>query len=443
MKLNDDLLEIFSRFESVGSRAYLVGGCVRDAVMGRLPHDYDLTTPLLPQEIEALFSDKKLFTVGKKFGTIGVVLSQGTYEITTFRVDGSYEDHRRPTEVAFTPNLREDLARRDFTINAMAYHPEEGLVDPFGGRRDIERAVITTVGDPHRRFSEDALRILRALRFMGQLNFELEEQTRRAMEEDRAVLRGLSRERVRDELDRILLQERPSRVLTEMAELHILEEVLPSLVATVDFDQMTPYHDKTLFWHIACVVDHVPAKLPLRYAALFHDVAKPQTLSVDPETGRGHFFGHDTEGAAVAGEALKLLRHAKDFTREVQLYIEEHMKVAPVMTDKALRRQIRRVGEEHILDLYALLKADMACTREDRDISLLEERERRIVALMREDAHRPKKLAISGRDLLDMGYRQGPEMGRVLAKLQDIATGEPEKNTREHLTALALQWKGL
>ena len=436
MKLPQAIEEITCCFREKGVPAYVVGGAVRDSLMGLSPHDYDLTTPATPDEILAIMAGKKTFREGKKFGTIAVMTELGPVEITTFRIDGTYTDNRKPDVVTFTADLKEDLARRDFTVNAMAYSHETGLVDPFGGREDLQNKILRAVGDPARRFSEDALRILRAFRFMGQLNMTLDPALLAAAKTEAYRIESLSAERVADEMNKILLQDAPSRVLYAMEEAGILEKIFPELAPTVGYDQRNPYHDKTLFDHILCVVDHAPKTLPLRYAALFHDVNKPDTLSID-EKGKGHFFGHDTMGAATAGRILARLKSQKALVREVEVLIKEHMKVHDTMTDKALRRQIKRVGEDYILDLYDLMAADMACTYGHRDISFILERKERIKKLMEEGIVSRNTLAVGGKDLMALGMAPGPAMGRLLREMEDMALDDPEKNDKEYLLAYA------
>lgn len=424
------------RFRRAGVETYVVGGAVRDSLMGIEPHDYDLTTPATPAEILAILQGEKTFREGEKYGTVGLSTAAGTVEITTFRIDGVYSDNRKPDSVTFTSNLKDDLARRDFTVNAMAYSEETGLVDPFGGRDDLRKGRLRTVGDPVRRFSEDALRILRAFRFMGQLHMTLDEELLRAVKQASYRVKSLSAERVAGEMEKILLQDTPSKVLYAMEEAGVLDKVFPELTPTVGYDQRNPHHDKTLFDHILCVVDHTPKKLPLRYAALFHDVNKPDTLTVDGK-GKGHFFGHDTMGAETARGILKRLKSQKALTKEVEILIREHMKVHDTMTDKALRRQIKRVGEEYILDLYDLMAADMSCTYGHRDISLLRERKERIRALMEAGVPDRKTMAVNGRDLIACGMAPGPIMGKILREMEAGILDDPDRNEKDKLLAYA------
>lgn len=428
-----EIKKIMERFDQEGQEVYLVGGCVRDHLLGTQPQDYDMTTPLKPDQILALFPDYTCYTVGKKFGTIGILTDQGLVEVTTYRVDGAYSNGRKPDQVTFSLDLEEDLARRDFTINSMAYHPDKGLVDPFGGQADLEAGRIATVGNPRDRFQEDGLRILRAVRFMGQLNFRLDRQVEEAIRDQAHLIQALSPERIRDEMEKILLQDRPSACLYKLLDLGLLAYIFPDLMETVGFDQRSPYHDRTLFDHIACVVDHSPKKLALRWAALFHDIAKPQTMTFDEEAGKAHFFGHDTQGAQRAMEILRAYHQPKSLVHQVSTLIREHMKFHDQISDKALRRQIKRVGPDLILDLYDLMGADMACTYTGRSMDWLQERKDRIGRLMAQGGIEKNSLAIRGQDVIKLGIGEGPLVGHYLKMAQDLVLDDPSKNKKEIL----------
>ncbi|MDO5714577.1 MAG: CCA tRNA nucleotidyltransferase [Tissierellia bacterium] len=428
-----EYIEVQERLEDFGYPTYFVGGCVRDLLMGIEPTDYDLTTAASPKEMAKVFQGIPTTTIGTAFGTIGVKTSKGMAEITTFRKDGTYRNHRKPESVEFSKDVKDDLSRRDFTMNALAYRPKEGILDLFQGREDISNQMIRVVGNPKARFQEDALRILRGIRFAAQLDFQIDTETLREMEENRKGISFLSPERIGDEMDKLLLTEKPSIGFYYMVETKVLDMVFPELSPTVGYDQMTPYHNKTLFDHILCVVDNVPAKLSLRYAALFHDIAKPETLSIG-EDGRGHFFGHDEIGAKKATEILKKYKYSNQRIKETKSLIKEHMKAHEIMKDPALRRQIRKVGEDVIFDLYDLMIADRSCTTEGRDIDFLIQRKERIRELIKkEGVIKKNSLAINGHDILQLGIEPGPKVGEILNKLLDEVTTHPEKNTKEYL----------
>lgn len=424
---------IFQRFNEIGKEVYLVGGCVRDFLLGRPAKDYDMASPLRPDEVLDLFSDYTCFTLGKKFGTIGILTDIGVIELTSYRIDGVYKDGRKPSQVEFSLDIKEDLARRDFTINAMAFHPDRGLLDPYGGREDLKKKRIATVGKAKDRFEEDSLRMLRGIRFMGQLGFTIDAEVEEAIRNQAPLIKRLSPERIRDEMDKMLMLERPSICLGKLLDLGLLAYIYPDLMATVNFDQRSSYHDKTLFEHICCVVDQTPAKLPIRIAALFHDIMKPQTLSIDEETGQGHFYGHDILGAKKAAEILRAYHQPKALIDNVSVLIAEHMKVHEEMTDRALRRQIKRVGSEHILDLYDLIGADMACTYQGRPVDWIRGRKERIALLLTQGGIEKDSLVLKGHDIINMGIPEGPLVGHYLKILEDFVLDDPQRNQKELL----------
>lgn len=430
---------ILSRLMEAGFQAYLVGGSVRDAIMGREINDYDITTSAEADKVEELFSDYRTVDVGREFGTIKIITGDGDVEVTTFRSDGEYLDGRHPTEVVFAKDIVEDLSRRDFTINAMAMDLIGQLVDPFGGRADIEQKIIRTVGDASTRFGEDKLRIMRAIRFSTQLGFDLEPNTLGSIKEYAPTINQVSMERIRIELDKILTSVMPSKGLRLLEETGILAEILPELMATVDFDQMTPYHDKTLFDHILCVVDGVEPVLHLRLAALLHDVEKPDTLSIG-EDGRGHFFGHDQLGSETAKRILKRLRYDNHTIDGVSALISQHMKVHEDMTVKAVKRLMNRVGEEYIYDLLNLMIADSRCTREDVNVDFLLERIAIVDEILAgEEVYKSDQIALNGRDIMELGFPQGKIIGEILDYLLEVVIEDPSANDRNRLIEIILE----
>lgn len=320
---------VLARLEENNEESYLVGGCVRDYLLNKEPSDFDVTTSARPERIMEIFSDKRLVTLGKEFGTIGVLIDDSLIEVTTYRFDGNYLDGRHPERVSFSTSLIEDLKRRDFTINSMAMNIEKNIIDPFGGRVDLERNIIRSVGQPEKRFSEDKLRMLRAIRFANRLSFSIEENTLKAIEKMAKDINQVSKERIRDEINKILLSDSPDRGLDLLLEAGLLGEIFPELVATVGYDQKSPYHHRNLYKHISCVVARSPKKLHIRLAALFHDIAKVQTLTID-DKGVGHFYGHDQLGASMAEDILKRLKYDKKTIKKVRLLIEKHMKAIEI-----------------------------------------------------------------------------------------------------------------
>ena len=429
----DYINTILNKLEKAGYKSYIVGGSVRDLILGKTPHDYDITTSATPDEIQRIFKDFKTLAVGKQFGTVVVVQGENNTEITTFRLESKYLDGRRPSEVSFSDDIYEDLSRRDFTINAIAYNEKEGAIDLFNGQKDIEDKIIRCVGIPKERFSEDHLRILRAVRFSTQLGFEIHEDTYNACKDLSSSLNGISAERIREELFKILLSENPSNGIKLMKDLNILEIVIPELIDAVGFDQKNPNHDKDVFEHTMCVLDRTLPILSVRLAALFHDIGKPRTLSVD-EKGIGHFYGHDKLGAKIAEKILLRFNSSRELIDKVTIMIKEHMSHHNKMKDRGLKRQIRRVGKDDIFNLLELQKADRLCSSDDVDITFLFEREEEIRSIL--DSNEPYEkshLKISGNDIIDLGFEKGKIVGEILDYLLEKVMKNPELNEKEKL----------
>ena len=435
-------LQAIARLNSAGHAAFLVGGCVRDAVMGRSPSDYDLTTSALPEQIESVFSGERLIETGLKHGTVTVLLSGHPLEITTYRRDGDYSDHRHPDSVSYTSELREDLARRDFTVNAMAWSPDTGLVDPFGGQEDLARRVIRCVGDPERRFDEDALRILRALRFSAVLGFEIDAQTVAAAHGKRALLALVSRERIAVELVKLLCGRDVTRVLTEFWE--ILAVPLPELGAMAGFDQRSKYHCYDVLTHCAVAAGAVPPEPVLRLAALLHDAGKPACFTQDPD-GTGHFYGHAKVSAKLAETALTRLRFDRDTVARVSRLVACHdvpLDFPEPEQSRIVKRRLGQLGETDFFRLLELKRADAAAHAPDYRWRLAvcdraEQAARRILA--EQQCFSLKDLAVKGGDLLAAGVPRGPAVGRTLDRLLEAVISERVPNEREALLRLALE----
>lgn len=430
MALPEYVLGCLERLEKAGFRAWAVGGCVRDACLGKTPHDFDLCTDALPEQIQAAFPDRELVLAGVKHGTVGVVTPEGVVEITTLRTEGDYRDGRHPQWVKFVPELREDLLRRDFTINAMAWNPREGLQDPFGGREDLETGILRAVGDPEQRFREDALRILRGVRFAVRFGLTVEENTLAAMETLAPLMEGLSRERVFAELCALL----PGITGPELIRFApVITEVIPELKPMVGFDQHSPHHAYDLYTHTAHVVGAVPGDLTLRWAALLHDVGKLTTFTLD-ETGRGHFYGHAQMSAEAADAILRRLKAPTALREGAAVLIRHHM--TRLEEDKRLlKRRVRILGWETMEQLLQLQEADMGSkgTGEEQDFDQF----RRIRALLEEiraenACLRLQDLAVNGKDMMALGLR-GPDIGKALNALLDAVLEERVPNDREAL----------
>lgn len=424
---------IINKLEKKGFSAYIVGGCVRDVLIGREPSDYDITTDAKPEEILEIFKEYHTIEIGKKFGTIAVVQYEGIVEVTTFRTEGEYIDGRRPEKVYFSKDLKEDLSRRDFTINAMAYNEKNGLIDCFNGISDMEKKIIRTVGNPEERFKEDYLRILRGVRFATQLEFNMEEETFKASKTYGGNLVNISGERIREELFKILLSNKPSHGIRLLKELDIIPVILPPLEKSIDFEQHTPHHNRDVFNHLLCVLDTVSPILHLRIAALFHDIGKPYTFTVDDE-GRGHFYGHDKVGSKITKEILYRLKSPKKLIRRVSKLIDKHMTQYDNYGEKGLKRLLAKVGEEDIFNLLELQRADSLCASEDAKIEHLIEREKKIKSILEErEAYEKNQLAIDGKDVIELGYKQGKIIGEILEYLLERVLEDSKLNEKEKL----------
>lgn len=437
--LPEHIEQILYTLEENGYKAYIVGGSVRDMLLKDIPKDYDIATDATPEEIEKVFSHYKKLRVGKEFGTIILVLREGNVEITTFRKEGTYADGRRPSWVLFSSSIEEDLCRRDFTINAMAYNYKYGLVDPYGGKEDLKRRIIRTVGDPKDRFNEDYLRILRAVRFSTQLGFPLEESTYIAAKEYGKNISNISIERITNEFFKIILCDEPSKGIRLLEDLNLLEIILPELIPTIGFEQKNPHHERDVYQHILCVLDNTPPILQIRLAALFHDIGKPHTFTIDEE-GIGHFFGHDRLGAEMSKKILSRLKCSKELIQKVYILVKEHMNYHADFTEKGLKRLIRRVGKDEIFNLIQLQKADIRCSNRDASVDHIIEREKRIKdILQKKEAYQLNQLDIDGKDLIHLGFEEGIIVGEILEYLLEKVIENPNLNHKETLEKLALK----
>ena len=428
MILPEYALQCIHRLESAGFAAYAVGGCVRDACLGLQPHDYDLCTSAKPAQIKAIFADLPLVTAGEKHGTIGVVVEGNVVEITTFRTEGGYTDSRHPTWVEFVEDITGDLARRDLTVNAMAYSPTRGFADPFGGREDLKNGILRAVGDPGTRFTEDALRILRAVRFSVRYGLRPEAETEAAMLRLAPLMEHLARERVFDELCKLL----PAVTAEDLLRwAPILCQVMPELTPCIGFDQQNYHHLYDVFTHTAKAVETVPSALPLRWAALLHDIGKPGCFTLD-EKGVGHFYGHEKVSAEMASAILRRLKAPTALRQRVVFLIEKHM--APLEPDKKyLRRRLSRWGMDAVRQLLALQRADRIATGTEVDDPRFARIEAILAQIEAENACLTlKDLAIGGRELMALGY-SGPAIGQTLNRLLELVIDEQVENEKDAL----------
>ena len=431
---------LLGALRAAGYEAYPVGGCVRDSLMGRVPADWDLCTSALPAQTEAVFAGYRLIETGLKHGTVAVLTDMGVVEITTFRADGAYADGRHPDAVTFVPDVREDLARRDFTVNAMALAPDGTVIDPFGGREDLAAGVIRCVGEPDARFHEDGLRILRALRFASKLDFEIEPATAQSIIADRTLLDGISRERVLSELKGLLMGPGAGRVLRQFAP--VIFQIIPELAASAGFEQHNPYHIHDVWTHTTMAVDASPRDEILRLTMLLHDVAKPEKFFTD-EKGAGHFYGHAQAGAETADRVLRRLKCDNDTRQTVVTLIDNH-DIQPPQTLRAMRRLLAKVGEEKVRQLLACWRADQSDRAEEvmaRNMPMIDAAEALLAEVLaeKEACFSVKSLAVNGRDILALGVKKGPEVGRILNELFTLVLDGALPNRREELMEKAAE----
>ena len=427
MKLPKHVNDCLEALEQAGFAAYAVGGCVRDACLGLIPHDYDLCTAALPEQTQAVFQAYPLVLAGEKHGTVGVVTAGGLIEITTFRTEGPYGDSRHPDWVKFVPDLTQDLARRDFTVNAMAFSPTRGFADPFGGRRDLEGRVLRAVGNPVRRFQEDALRILRGLRFAAVYCLTVEAATREAMFSQAYRMDALARERIFEELTKLLPRLDLDALVTFAP---VLTAAVPELKTMVGFDQCSPHHAYDLYTHVAHVVAGVPGDPVLRWAALLHDLGKIPCFTRD-ENGRGHFYGHASAGAELADRVLARLKAPNLLRQQVRDLVAGHMtRLEP--DRKLLRRRASAMGYAQLERLTWLQQADMGGkgTGEGPDAGYFRQIRDVIQELRREDAClKVRDLAVNGHDLMALGL-EGKAIGVWLDRLLELVLDETLPNER-------------
>ncbi len=422
---------------SKGYEAYAVGGCTRDVLMGRESQDTDITTSALPEEIKEVFSDFRTVDTGIKHGTVTVLIEGVPLEITTYRIEKGYSDGRHPDEVSFTRSLEEDLRRRDFTVNSIAYCPEEGFVDPFGGREDIERKIIRCVGNPKERFTEDSLRILRGLRFASVLGFSIEKETADAMRECKGLLNIVSKERVFSELSKMLCGDNIRYVLVNYSD--ILEVVLPEIKGMKGFDQHNFHHIYDILEHTAAVTESIPPLPHLRFAALFHDCGKIDCFSLD-ESGTGHFYSHPSISAKKADEALLRLKSDTKTREKVVKLVKVHD--TPIEeSERIIKKRLRSMGQELFFDLIKLQRADTKGLSpefhgREEHFDALEKMAEEIIE--GEACFSLKDLKINGNDLIKEGFK-GKEIGYALSLSLEAVIDGKVKNDKEELIAFCLR----
>ena len=423
---------IIKNLQRHGYDAYAVGGCVRDSILNRKPEDWDITTSAKPEQVKRIF--RRTVDTGIEHGTVTVLIGKDGFEVTTYRVDGLYEDGRHPKEVTFTSRLEEDLKRRDFTINAMAYNDDERLVDAFGGMRDLNYHLIRCVGDPKERFSEDALRILRAVRFSAQLAFPIEPETAEAIKSLAPNLEKISAERIQAELVKLLVSDHPERI-QDACELGITKVVLPEWDDMVGVKQNTPHHKYDVAAHTVHALQNVKNDKVLRLTMLFHDMGKPAMKTTD-EKGNDHFKGHALESEKIARTVLKRLKFDNETIRIVTklvCYHDYRMEATPAN----VRRAMNRIGVElfpyYLAVRLADAKSQSTYMRREKIENIVEIRNLYKQILMENQCVTLRQLAVSGRELMELGMKPGRELGAMLSELLEYVLDDPERNTKENL----------
>ncbi len=432
LTLPDKVSYILDTLHSAGFEGYAVGGCIRDSLLGKEPKDWDITTSATPKEVKSLFPHT--VDTGISHGTVTVLLEREGFEVTTYRIDGKYEDSRHPKEVTFTPNLLEDLKRRDFTINAMAYNQKDGLVDAFDGVGDLRRGLIRCVGDAKQRFKEDALRLMRAVRFAAQLGFSIERETYAAICEMAGDLRRISVERIAAELVGLLVSDYPEKIRA-LYESGITSVILPEFDAMMQTEQKNPHHLYTVGEHTIAALSFVEKDKILRLAVLLHDVAKPLCETVDEE-GVSHFHGHPELGGEMAKRILHRLKFDNCSIQSICRLVSAHDDNPP-LTERSVRRVIMRIGTDAFPALFALKRADILAQSNYQRQEKLEYLDgfqmyyRKIIEA--KDCLTLKELAVSGSDLIQAGMAEGPALGETLKELLELVIDDPKKNTKEYL----------
>lgn len=430
--LPDKVKFLIEKLNQYGYEAYAVGGCVRDSLLMQKPKDWDITTSALPAQIKKVFPHT--VDTGIAHGTVTVLLGREGFEVTTYRIDGEYEDARHPKDVFFTSNLYEDLKRRDFTINAMAYNDSGGLVDAFDGIGDLRKGVIRCVGDAEERFSEDALRMLRAVRFAAQLGFGIDKRTAEAIKKRSRTIQLVSAERICAELVKLLISNHPEQLL-KAYETGLTSVFLPEFDDMMQTKQNHPHHCLTVGMHTVETIRHVPPQKTLRLAALFHDIAKPKCRTTD-ENGIHHFRGHPLKGEEMTGQIMRRLKFDNDTIRHVCKLVRYHDDNPPLSAG-SIRRALNRAGQDAYPALFALKRADIlsqSTLERESKLAYVDEYEKIYHDIIqKKECFTVQDLAVNGSDLIAAGMRQGKEIGETLGKLLELVLEDPAQNTKENL----------
>lgn len=437
IKLPKEAEDIIERLNEHGYEAYVVGGCVRDSILGRMPNDWDICTSALPEKTIEIFTDHEVIPTGLKHGTVTIVVNHTPYEITTFRIDGEYSDNRRPDKVEFTTDIVKDLSRRDFTINAMAYNPQTGLVDPFGGVEDIKTKAIRCVGNADDRFNEDALRVMRAIRFASVYGFAIEENTSRAIHRNVELLNNIAVERINIELCKLLCGRGVLDILLNYND--VISTIIPEIEPCIGFNQNNRYHQYTIYDHIAhAVSNYTGMDIIIKVALLLHDIGKPLCYTED-ENG-GHFYGHSVPRSNIAEAIVKRLKF-DNYTQKnvIELVLYHDAVIEP--TIKCVKRWLNKIGEQQLLRLLDVKMADILAHTVGTQKSRLEQYDavRSIIenVISSEQCFKLKDLAVNGNDLMAEGIPQGRQVGKILNWLLDMVINGEVENKKDELLNLA------
>ena len=433
-----DVKLIINTLINNGYESYIVGGCVRDSIMQRHPKDWDITTKANPEQVIKLFN--KVILTGLKHGTVTVMINNEGYEVTTYRTDGEYEDNRHPKEVKFVSTIKEDLARRDFTINAMAYNEKDGLVDYFGGMKDLKDKIINTVGEPKKRFNEDALRMLRAIRFSAQLNFKIDENVLATIKELKNNIKNISKERIREEFNKIILSD-PKKIEI-LKECGILEYIVPGINEIYGFNQNNPYHIYDLYEHTLIATEEIEPILHLRLTMLLHDLGKTKTKTTD-ERGISHYYAHPKESVKMAEHILKDLKYDNDTINKVLTLIQYHD--CTLESKLSIKKMLNRIGDELLIDLIKVKRADTLSQNplyaKGGLLNLISVQSKLDLILYQNECFDLKNLKINGGDLINLGFNKGKEIGETLKIILELVIENPELNEREELINMAKKIK--
>lgn len=438
MKLSNEIITALDRLNSKGHEAFCIGGCVRDTIMGITPHDYDITTSASPEEILECFSDHRCLTVGIKHGTVTVLINNEPIEITTYRIDGEYKDSRHPDNVIFTKELRKDTSRRDFTVNAIAYSPSTGYIDNHNGIKDIENRLIRCVGEPKKRFTEDALRILRALRFASTLGFEIERNTAEAIHSLKHLLNNIAAERIYAEFTKLICGKDARRILTDFHD--VIEIFIPEISPMVGFEQNNIHHCYDVYTHTLVSLESIAPEPLLRWTMLLHDIGKPHCYTED-ERG-GHFYGHYKISAEIAKAVLKRLKASREMIEHTALLVYRHDALIPI-TERSIRRILMKLGEKDTFLLFEINRADAKAQAKHQiaerleRTDMLEAKTKEIIS--KNECFSKKSLAISGKDLIALGVPEGRKIGIVIDRLLNEVVDQKTVNIKSALLKRAFE----